>query len=79
MVRILLGVEPDVPEGKLYVDPVLPPWCPVLTLHKLRVGGHEVRVHAERKEDGSCTLDVQAPASIEVVRGTPPWMDLARD
>jgi hypothetical protein len=51
----------------------------VLTLHKLQVGGHEVRVHAERKEDGSCTLDVQAPASIEVVRGTPPWMDLARD
>src|SRR6267378_2790783 len=79
MVRILLGVEPDVPEGKLYVDPVLPPWCPVLTLHKLQVGGHEVRVHAERKEDGSCTLDVQAPASIEVVRGTPPWMELVTD
>ncbi|TMC96299.1 MAG: amylo-alpha-1,6-glucosidase [Chloroflexi bacterium] len=79
MVRILLGVEPDVPAGKLYVDPVLPPWCPVLTLHKLHVGGHEVRVHAERKDDGSCTLDVQAPASIEVVRGTPPWMDLQGD
>jgi len=38
-----------------------------------------VRVHAERKDDGSCTLDVQAPASIEVVRGTPPWMDLQGD
>src|SRR6266567_4071173 len=79
MVRILLGLEPDVPAGKLYVDPMLPPWCPVLTLHRLHVGGHEVRVHAERKEDGSCTLDVESPASIEVVRGTPPWMDLVRD
>jgi glycogen debranching enzyme len=79
MVRILLGVEPDVPAGKLYVDPVLPPWCPELILHKLHVGAHEVRVHAQRQADGSCTVDVEAPTSIEVVRGTPPWMDLQGD
>jgi glycogen debranching enzyme len=79
MVRILLGIEPDVPAGKLYVDPALPPWCPAITLHRLHVGPHEVRVHAQRSDDGTSAIEVDAPSSIEVVRGTPPWMDLARD
>ncbi len=79
MVRVLLGVEPDVPAGKLYVDPALPPWCPILTVNKLHVGRHEVRVHAKRGEDGSCSVDVDAPAGLEVVHGIPPWLQLVAD
>jgi glycogen debranching enzyme len=75
MVRILLGVEPDMPEGRLYLDPALPPWCPRLTVDELRVGQHRIRLHVERAEDGSCSVDVDPPAGLEVVRGTPPWME----
>jgi glycogen debranching enzyme len=79
IVRILLGVEPDVPAGKLYVDPALPPWCPTLTLHNLHVGPHDVQLRAERSADGTCSVEVDAPAGLEVVRGTPPWLQVIGD
>src|SRR5256885_16332112 len=28
VVRVLLGLEPDLPSGRVYIDPALPPWCP---------------------------------------------------
>jgi glycogen debranching enzyme len=75
MVRILLGLEPDVPAGRIYLDPGLPDWCPRLELRKLHIGEHEVRIKVERNSDGTHTVDADAPG-IEIVRGTPPWLDL---
>ncbi|HEY1421735.1 MAG TPA: glycogen debranching N-terminal domain-containing protein [Candidatus Dormibacteraeota bacterium] len=74
MVRILLGLEPDVPAGKLYLDPALPPWCPTLVLDKLKLGPHQVRLRVARQPDGSHSVDCESPG-IEVARGTPPWME----
>lgn len=74
--RILLGLEPDLPEGRLYVDPALPPWCPDLTLEQLQVGPHLLELRAWRRPDGSTAVDVDAPAELEVVVGTAPWMQL---
>ena len=74
MVRILLGLEPDMPAGRLYVNPALPPWCPQLTIEDLQVGPHRFRLSVNRAEDGSCSVESDAPAGLEVVRGTPPWM-----
>ncbi|MGH7765711.1 MAG: hypothetical protein ACREOM_14970, partial [Candidatus Dormibacteraceae bacterium] len=78
MVRILLGLEPDLPAGRLYVDPALPPWCPSLVLDKLRMGPHEVRLSVRRNPNGGYSLDADAPG-LDVVRGTPPWLELASD
>jgi hypothetical protein len=64
------------PAGRLYVDPALPPWCPRLTVEALQVGKHRLRLRIDRAEDGSCTVDVDSPSGLEVVRGTPPWMEL---
>ncbi len=75
MVRVLLGLEPDMPSGRLYLDPALPPWCPRLTLEDLQIGPHRIRLHVERGGDGSCFVDVDAPAGLEVIRGMPPWME----
>jgi glycogen debranching enzyme len=75
MVRILLGLEPDVPAGRIYIDPELPAWCPRLELRKLRIGDREVRLSVHRKPDGDCLVDGDAPG-LEIVRGTPPWQDL---
>ena len=76
MVRVLLGVEPDLPAGRLYVDPALPPWCPTFELSRLRMGKHEVRLSVQRHEDGTCSLDAEATSGLEIVRGTPPWLEL---
>jgi len=76
MVRVLLGLEPDVPAGRLYIDPALPHWCPSFELSKLRLGEHEVRLSVLRKQDGTCSVDVEAPSGLEVVQGTPPWLEL---
>ncbi len=37
-VRALLGVQPDAPAGKLYLDPALPDWMPDIEARDLRVG-----------------------------------------
>ncbi len=75
MVRILLGLEPDVPTGRIYLDPALPAWCSRLELHRLRLGEHEVRLTVERKPDGQHVVDADAHG-LEIVRGAPPWFDL---
>ncbi|HET7421127.1 MAG TPA: glycogen debranching N-terminal domain-containing protein [Candidatus Dormibacteraeota bacterium] len=78
MVRILLGLEPDVPNGRVYLDPALPAWCSRLKLHNLRLGKHLAGISVERKPDGRHEVDADAPG-LEVVRGVPPWLELAAD
>ncbi|HSP08291.1 MAG TPA: glycogen debranching N-terminal domain-containing protein [Candidatus Dormibacteraeota bacterium] len=75
MVRVLLGLEPDLPAGRLYVDPALPPWCPTLVLDNLRIGSHEVKLSVRREPDGGHSVDTDAPG-LEIVRGTPPWLEI---
>ncbi|MBJ7596171.1 MAG: amylo-alpha-1,6-glucosidase [Candidatus Dormibacteraeota bacterium] len=76
-VRVLLGLEPDAPHGRIYLDPALPPWCPELTIRNVRVGAHRLAIRAWRRPDGSCEVSVEGNrAGLEVVRGRPPWLEL---
>ena len=78
MVRVLLGLEPDVPSGRIYLDPALPAWCSRLHLHNLRLGPHSARLTVERKPDGRHAIDAEADG-LEIVHGVPPWLELAAD
>ncbi len=78
MVRILLGLEPDMPERRLYLDPALPAWCSRLELRKLRLGSEEVTITVERKPDGRHSVDGDA-RGLEIVQGVPPWLEIAAD
>src|SRR5256714_1422915 len=78
MVRVLLGLEPDVPNSRIYLDPALPAWCSRLRLSNIRLGPHQVRISVERKPDGRHSVDADAPG-LEIVRGVPPWRELAAD
>jgi glycogen debranching enzyme len=78
MVRILLGLEPDMQERRIYLDPALPAWCSRLEVRKLRLGRDEVRIKVERKADGAHTVDADAKG-LEVVRGVPSWREIAAD
>ncbi|HKR98285.1 MAG TPA: glycogen debranching N-terminal domain-containing protein [Candidatus Dormibacteraeota bacterium] len=77
-VRTLLGLEPDVPNNRVYLDPLLPPWCPELQLDNVRVGNDRMTIHAVRTAGGEIDLDVATVhRTLEVVRGRPPWLDCA--
>ena len=78
MVRILLGLEPDLPSRRIYLDPALPAWCSRLELRRLKLGRHEVRLVVERKPDGRHEVDCDADG-LEVVRGVAPFMEIAAD
>jgi glycogen debranching enzyme len=76
-IRTLLGVEPDVPSGRIYVDPMLPPWCPALTLDNVRIGTDRFRISASRRRDGTHEVTVDSSGSaLTVVRGAPPRLAL---
>jgi hypothetical protein len=39
-----VGISPDAPRNKLYVDPSLPAWLPDLTVRDLRLGKHKLDI-----------------------------------
>lgn len=77
-IRTLLGLEPDVPNGRIYLDPALPPWCPELELDNVRIGNDRLTIHAMRTSRGDADLEVSTlHRSLEVVRGPAPWLTVA--
>jgi glycogen debranching enzyme len=49
--QALLGFQPDAPNDRLYIDPVLPEWLPDITVMDLRVGQQSFDVHFWRDGD----------------------------
>ena len=60
LLQAILGLVPNAPQGKLFVDPELPKWLPDLTLQDLRVGGHRFDIRFWREADAT---------QFEVLRG----------
>jgi glycogen debranching enzyme len=51
LLQAILGLRGDAPEGRLFVDPVLPRWLPEITLHELAIGGARVDLRFWRDGD----------------------------
>ncbi len=62
LLSALIGLQPDAPNGRLFVDPALPAWMPDLTLRDLRLGSSKVDLRFWR--DG-------AETRWEVIGGDP--------
>ncbi len=60
LLQAMLGIQPDAPNDRLYVDPDLPHWLPDVTLMDLRVGRRHLDIRFRR--DGDRTV-------WEVLRG----------
>ena len=78
MVQAMLGLQPDAPHERLYVDPVLPPWLPDLTVRNLHLGEQVLDIRFWRSDEQT---------SLEVLKGDPAsvtrrdmsvWSDLLR-
>lgn len=73
--RAILGLHPDLPAGRIYVHPRLPPWCPELSLQGIRVGQGHLSVSARRRRDGSIQITSRVSGvGAEVVESDPPWL-----
>jgi glycogen debranching enzyme len=74
LMQAILGLQADAPHGRLYVDPVLPPWLPNVTLTGLRIGTATVTLRFWR--EGEATrwepADIKGPIEIEQ-RNCRPW------
>ena len=60
LLQAMLGIIPDAPNERLYVDPHLPAWLPDITLYDLRLGRRHFDIRFQR--DGEET-------TFEVLRG----------
>jgi cellobiose phosphorylase len=58
--QAILGIQPDAPRERLYVDPVLPRWLPDITLSDLRLGRRHFDIHFWREGEDT---------KFEVLRG----------
>lgn len=63
----MLGLQPDAPGKRLYVDPVLPPWIDRLILRNVKVGGQTFDLRFERI-NGATGFEVLKGARNSVIR-----------
>jgi glycogen debranching enzyme len=51
LLRAILGVRPDAPRDRIFVDPELPSWLPDITLFDLRLGRRSFDIRFWREDD----------------------------
>ena len=76
LLQALIGFQPDAPNGRLYLDPSLPEWMPILSLRDLRVGALTLDLRFEREGDTTHVEVVKGPRDAVVRRSMQDW---ARD
>ncbi len=71
LIEAMLGIMPDAPSGRVYIDPLLPAWLPDLTLMDLTVGeqSFDLRFWREGDETRFEVLKGEAQAVIRAPMG----------
>jgi glycogen debranching enzyme len=68
LLQAMLGLVPDAPRGKLYIDPALPAWMPDVTLSDLTVGSERFSIRFRREGDATVHEVLQGDAgSVETL------------
>jgi glycogen debranching enzyme len=74
LLQAILGLQADAPNGKLYVDPMLPPWLPNVTLSGLRIGPSTVRLRFWRDGEETRWEPTSTDGRIDIEqRRCQPW------
>jgi len=74
LLQAILGIQADAPNGRLHVDPDLPPWLPDLTLRGLVVGGCSLDLRFWRDGDRTQWEVTAREGNLEVMQQAwPPW------
>ncbi len=72
LLQAMLGIQPDAPNDKLYVDPVLPEWLPDVTLMDLRLGGRHLDIRFHRDGDKTVWDVLRGDAKVVTQRS---WVE----
>ncbi|HEX5419113.1 MAG TPA: amylo-alpha-1,6-glucosidase, partial [Gammaproteobacteria bacterium] len=78
LLHAILGLQPDAPNQRLYVDPTLPAWLPDLTLRDLRMGEHCFDICFERVGERTRFEVLRGEAKCVVQRSLSAWNDRLR-
>jgi glycogen debranching enzyme len=68
--QAILGIQPDAPNGRLYIDPVLPGWLPDLTLIDLRLGDKRFDLRFERTDEKTFCEVLKGDADTVTLRSS---------
>ncbi len=69
LLQAILGLHADAHKRTLYLNPVLPPWLPEITLHNLRVGTTRVTIRFWRERDQNRHDVLSSRAEIQMKAG----------
>jgi glycogen debranching enzyme len=73
LLQTMLGLQPWAALRVLFVDPVLPPWLPEITLHDLRVGDAMATIRFRRTRRGRTRFRVlRKSGTLRILRQPPP-------
>jgi glycogen debranching enzyme len=68
-VQLFLGIVPDAPHGRCWIDPWLPEWLPELHVRGLPILGERIDVHIRRHDGDTAIEDIDA-RQVHVQPGT---------
>jgi glycogen debranching enzyme len=64
LLQAILGIDPDAPNDRLYVDPWLPDWLPDITLTDLRLGRHHFDIRFYHDRDATAFTVLRGEAAL---------------
>ena len=70
LLQAMLGIQPDAPNDKLYVDPDLPAWLPDVTLMDLRLGRRHLDIRFRRDGDKTVWEVLRGDAKLVTYRSS---------
>jgi len=76
LLQAMLGIQPDAPNDRLYIDPALPDWLPDVTLIDLRLGQRHLDVRFAREGERTVWEVLRGDASVVRYRNS---IDAARE
>jgi len=71
VVQLLLGITPDAPRNRCFLDPRLPEWLPELEVHGIAIGAATLDVKLTRRDDSTWT-ETNVTHDLEVALAQPP-------
>jgi glycogen debranching enzyme len=69
LIQAILGIQPDAPNDRLYVDPALPEWLPDITLIDLRLGHRHLDIQFRRDGERTVWQVLRGDAKVVEYRG----------
>src|SRR5665213_1475180 len=70
LLQAMLGIQPDAPNDRLYVDPDLPAWLPDVTLMDLRLGRRHLDIQFRREGDKTVWEVLRGDAKVVSYRNS---------